>query len=144
LAVGKLRSSEPQSIHLESRWASLVLVYAAPVVCSVLAHVVFLWSLTRPDDRREMTRSTIKFIEIDIQFIGWTVLYWTLVEVGWRVPLAMVIVSAVLGPGAGICLAWVYRERLIVDGMKHSRADEEQRGEGAQDRTTDEETPLLQ
>jgi hypothetical protein len=107
-----------------------------PMICSVLAHVSFIWSLTRPDDRKEMTRSIIVFIEVNAQFIFWTVLYWMLVEVGWRVPLTTIITSIVVGPGAGTCVGWIYREKLI------HHDNEEDNGEDAQ--TADEETPLLQ
>ena len=102
------------SLHLESDRLWTVAMYAVPVVCSVLAHGLLIFSLiTQKDDRKEMTRATIKFIEIDAAFIGLTVLYWLLVEAGWRVALVMLVTSIVLGPGAGVCLAWVYRETMV-------------------------------
>jgi hypothetical protein len=82
-----------------------------------------------------MTRSTIVFIEVDTQFIFWTVLYWMLVEVGWRVPLTTVLTSLLIGPGAGTCVGWMYREKLI-----HHDDD----GNESADEPADEETPLLQ
>lgn len=130
-AVSLIKNSS-DTLHLESNRRSLIFIYALPIICSIVAHVVFIWSLTRPDDRREMTRSTITFIEVDAQFIGWTVLYWMLVEVGWRVPLATMLATIVVGPGAGTCLGWVYREKLIHDAVEEP-AD-----------AADEETPLLQ
>jgi hypothetical protein len=106
----KLRAS----VHLESSRVWLGVTYAVPVVCSVLAHGLLLWSfIAGHDDRKEMTRATTKFIEIDVAFIGLTVLYWLFVEAGWRVALVMLVASIVLGPGAGICLAWVYREGKV-------------------------------
>lgn len=102
------------SLHLESSRVWLGVTYGVPVVCSVLAHGFLLWSLfAGHDDRKEMTRATTKFIEIDAGFIGLTVLYWLFVEAGWRVALVMLLASIVLGPGAGVCLAWVYREGKV-------------------------------
>lgn len=105
-------AADLRPLHLESNRTSLALVYTAPVLCSVASHVFLIWHLlARRDDRIDMTRATLGFIEIDIVFTGLTVLYWLLVEVGWRVVAVMVGVSVVLGPGAGICAGWIYRER---------------------------------
>lgn len=104
-------------VHLESNRWSLIIVYAVPIACSVLAHIFIIWNMTTRDDRKEMARSVVRFIEIDAAFIGLTVLYWMLIEVGWRVPLVMIASAIVVGPGAGICLGWMYRERLIHQGI---------------------------
>ncbi|PTD02317.1 hypothetical protein FCULG_00012019 [Fusarium culmorum] len=133
--IAVIRRVSPTNIHLASNRRSFLFVYLLPIVCSILAHVFFIWSLTRPDDRKEMTRSTIVFIEVDTQFIFWTVLYWMLVEVGWRVPLTTIVTSIVVGPGAGTCVGWMYREKLI-------HHDNEEAAGNAQ--PADEETPLLQ
>ncbi|KAJ4306046.1 hypothetical protein N0V88_000841 [Collariella sp. IMI 366227] len=98
--------------------------------------------LTQPDDRKEMTRSTLKFITVDAFFVGLTVLYWILVEAGWRVVLVMVAASVVLGPGAGICIGWIYREQTVDPDQSvtvvavGARRDSEDAGPS-------EETPLL-
>ncbi len=84
-----------------------------PILVSVAAHVFFIWSLVRPDDRKEMTRATVKFIEIDAALILLTVLYWLFVEAGWKVSLVMIAASLTLGPGAGVCVAWICREGQI-------------------------------
>ncbi|KAM5344739.1 hypothetical protein ACJ41O_010601 [Fusarium nematophilum] len=131
------KRADPTAVHLASDRRSLLFVYALPIVCSILAHAFVIWSLTQPDDRREMTKSTIVFIEVDTQFIFWTVLYWMLVEVGWRVPLATVVTAAVVGPGAGTCIGWIYREHLI----HHDEDNEEDERSSS---GSDEETPLLQ
>jgi hypothetical protein len=101
------------SLHLESSRLALAGMYAVSILCSVLAHAHVIWTLTQPDDRKEMTRSTLKFITIDAFFVGLTVLYWILVEAGWRVALVMVAASLLLGPGAGICIGWIYREQTV-------------------------------
>lgn len=102
-----------RNVHLERNRRSLIAVYAVPLLSSVLSHAGVIWNLTRPDDRKEMTRSTVMFIEIDFAFIGATILYWVLVETNWKVPVSMVGISAVLGPGAGMLGGWVLREKVI-------------------------------
>jgi hypothetical protein len=112
--VGHVAALQKESVHLESHWWALAVVYAVPFICSVLAHGFMLWNLiTQHDDQKEMTRATIKFIEIDIAFIALTVLYWLLVEAGWRVVVIMIVVSIFLGPGAGVCVGWVWRENAV-------------------------------
>ncbi|KAG5665394.1 hypothetical protein KAF25_009519 [Fusarium avenaceum] len=135
--VMAVKRANPTSVHLASNRRSLLFVYLLPIICSILAHVLFIWSLTQPDDRKEMTRSTIVFIEVDTQFIFWTVLYWMLVEVGWRVPLTTAVTSLIIGPGAGTCVGWMYREKLI-------HHDNEEQGNESAALPADEESPLLQ
>lgn len=140
-AVLAVRARWRDSLHLESSRPALLAVYAVPVVCSALAHALLIWSLTQPDDRKEMARATTKFIVINAFFIGLTVLYWILVEAGWRVALVMVGASAVLGPGAGICLGWIYREQTVdPDPRVTVVAVGARRGSGD---SPSEETPLL-
>ncbi|KPM40803.1 hypothetical protein AK830_g5764 [Neonectria ditissima] len=140
--VTAVKRVDPTLIHLESNRGSLIIVYALPVLLSIAAHVFIFWNLTQPDDRKKLTKSTLAIIEIDIQFIAVTVLYWMLVEVGWRVPMAIVVSTIVVGPGAGTCLGWVYRETLIHDDHRGDDHDEDQ-GSEQTGRPTDEETPLL-
>ncbi|KAL7823748.1 hypothetical protein V8C26DRAFT_383729 [Trichoderma gracile] len=137
--VERIRRVSPVSIHHESHWQCVVLVYALPIALSVAAHVFLLWNIAqRHDDRKKMTKLTVSFIEIDVQFIAFTVLYWMFAESGWRVPLSMIAVSVVAGPGAGVCLGWLVRERLV----KHGFAGRAMRG-GEEDEREDEERPLL-
>ena len=135
----RLTRSQLRSLHLESHKVSLAMVYGAPVLCSVLSQATLLWSLiSRRDDREEMTRSTTRFVEVDITFVGLTVLYWLFVEVGWKTPGVMVLSSLLLGPGAGVCTGWIYRERWwfkALEGVRREAEDEARRA--------DEETPLL-
>ncbi|EHK25924.1 uncharacterized protein TRIVIDRAFT_176263 [Trichoderma virens Gv29-8] len=115
--VERIRRVSPTSIHHESHWQCVALVYALPIVLSVAAHIFVLWNLAQGDDRKKMTKLTVSFIEIDIQFIAWTVLYWVFVEAGWRVPLSMIATSILAGPGAGTIFGWLYRERLVKNGF---------------------------
>ncbi|KAL7922544.1 hypothetical protein ACQKWADRAFT_292748 [Trichoderma austrokoningii] len=135
--IQRIRRVGPTDIHHESHWQSVALVYTLPVVLSVAAHLFVLWNLAQRDDRKELTRLTVSFIEIDFQFIAWTVLYWVFVEAGWRVPLSMIAISILAGPGAGTCLGWLHRERVLKNGFG-GLSDEagDERGIG-------EEEPLL-
>jgi hypothetical protein len=135
----RLTRSQLRSLHLESHNISLAMVYSAPVLCSILSQAVLLRSLiSKKDDRQEMTRSTTRFVEIDITFVGLTVLYWLFVEVGWKTVGVMVISSLVLGPGAGVCAGWIYRERWWFKALEGVRREAEEEA-----RRVDEETPLL-
>ncbi|CCF41066.1 hypothetical protein CH063_02505 [Colletotrichum higginsianum] len=143
--VLRLQRRQHRSFHLESHTVSLLLVYIVPILCSAVSHVYLIWSLFQWDDRKEMTRSTIKFVEIDAFFIGLTVLYWIFVETGWRVPLVAVLVAVPLGPGAGVCIAWIYRDTQIREHLKHWLSDIVSSGEANEEgrAPADEETPLL-
>ncbi|PON26787.1 hypothetical protein TGAM01_v204288 [Trichoderma gamsii] len=138
--IQRIRRAGPTNIHHESHWQSVALVYTLPIVLSVAAHFFVLWNLAQRDDRKELTKLAVGFIEIDFQFIAWTVLYWVFVEVGWRVPLSMIAISILAGPGAGTCLGWLHRERVLKNGFAGlfdgSDSGDDERGVG-------EEEPLL-
>ncbi|KHN94943.1 uncharacterized protein MAM_07170 [Metarhizium album ARSEF 1941] len=137
---GLRRFRDGPTVHMEASAGACVAVYALPVACSLLAHGFVVGNLARPDDRQEVTRSTVGLIEIDSQFVGLTMLYWVFTEVGWRAPLAMVLSSLVLGPGAGTALGWLYREKLITSDLATrllEQVDDGERGDGG------EQTPLI-
>lgn len=137
--VGVNSIIDPEPNHLEShRWPTIG-AYAAPAVCSILAHGFLLWNLFGPEDRKEMTMATIRFLQINVVIIILTVLYWILIEAGVVVTLAFIGASILLGPGAGLSVAWVLRERAIeryFDGTGTPGGD-------AQQGESHEETPLL-
>ncbi|CAK7274655.1 hypothetical protein SEPCBS119000_006283 [Sporothrix epigloea] len=139
-----LHNHSSQTLYLESHTPSLLAVYAAPLLLSLASHALVVWSLltNQPDDRQEMTRSTLRVVEINFFFIVLTVLYWILVEAGWRVVAIVLGASVVLGPGAGLCLGWIIRERQL--GMAEGLADEDEGEPESEDQVADgEETPLL-
>lgn len=140
-AVQSIRRAGPTDIHHESHWHSVALVYSLPVVLSVAAHLFVLWSLAQRDDRKELTKLAVSFIEIDFQFIAWTVLYWVFVEAGWRVPLSMIAISILAGPGAGTCLGWLHRERVLKKGF--AKLFDEAEASGDDERRVVEAEPLL-
>lgn len=141
---------EAETMYLESRRSALLAIYGVPVACSVASHALFIWSLTQPDDRSAMTRATDWLVAVDSLFVAVAVLYWVFVEAGWRtVALVVIPTSALLGPGAGICLGWVYRERVVAPDfvVLGAAADARTQDPSAQERaaaaTADEETPLI-
>lgn len=140
-ALQTTRAQMREMLYLEGSKIWAAVVYAIPVALSVASHVLVLWHLFgQKDDRKEMTRVTMKFIEIDFGFIAATVLYWILVEGGWRVALVTVGVSVVLGPGAGICAGWMLREGQFSADDGDGDEGYSSAGEGTQ---AGEETPLL-
>ncbi|KAK7953171.1 hypothetical protein PG988_013865 [Apiospora saccharicola] len=139
VGVNSIRDPEPH--RLESHPVSVGLVYAVPIICSVISHVFLLVNLfSSPDDRREMTRATTKFIQIDFLIIGATVLYWLLVEAGMLTTLIMIVSSVVLGPGAGLSGSWLLREKAI-ESYPNGGGDGSAVTEDQQEH--DEDTPLL-
>ena len=137
------QSSWHASFYLESDRRALVAVYAVPVACSAVAHVLLIWSLTRPDDRKEMTRAVTRCVVVEAASVVLTVLYWLLVEAGWRVALAMVATSVVLGPGAGVCVAWILREGSVDPNHRSVTVVAVGARAGSRDGSPSEDTPLL-
>ncbi|KAH8652310.1 hypothetical protein BX600DRAFT_472277 [Xylariales sp. PMI_506] len=131
--------ASPEAYHLESDWRALVGVYIVPFAWSLVAHGMLIWNLFSPEDRKEMTRTTIKFIEIDVAIIGVTVAYWILVEAGFLVTLLYIGLSVVLGPGASLCVAWFLREKVIENYSDGVDDDTERQRDG-----DGETAPLLQ
>jgi hypothetical protein len=142
--VGMRMVTELEIMQLETRPLVLAAVYALPVLTSIVAQVLFFWSSTLRDDRKEMTRSTLKFIEIDFLLIGATVLYWVLVEGGVFAAAALAVVSLVLGPGAGLSVAWYLRERAIENYDDGLQSEYVEPRANANEADATEETPLIQ
>ncbi|KAH7033586.1 uncharacterized protein B0I36DRAFT_362234 [Microdochium trichocladiopsis] len=121
----KLSSKEDEPFRIESSRVSVFAVYSLPVLFSVMTHAFFIANLFADDDRKEMTRSTLKFIEIDALILGASVLYWIAVESG-LVPLAVMLgVSVLFGTGAGLCQTWILREKSLAeqDDIENSQHD---------------------
>ncbi|KAI0129991.1 hypothetical protein BJ170DRAFT_296159 [Xylariales sp. AK1849] len=137
--VGVNAVADPEPYRLETQRWPLVGMYAVPVVCSVLAHGLLIWNIFSPDDRRELTRLALRFVEIDVLIIAVTMLYLVLVEAGVIVAGAFIGLSILLGPGAGLSAAWILREKAI---ERYPDGKEDTEGNPEQGRN-DEETPLL-
>ncbi|KAI1195127.1 hypothetical protein F5X97DRAFT_309073 [Nemania serpens] len=130
-------------LYLESNPPSVAMVYAVPFIASLLAHGFFIWNLFCEDHSRQMTRTVLKFIQIDFIFMAATVLYWVLVEAGAIPVVLMVAFSVLLGPGAALCLTWLIRERAICAFAVEREAEVSDEESDGDDSTVHEETPLL-
>ncbi|KAI0145164.1 hypothetical protein GGR57DRAFT_480981 [Xylariaceae sp. FL1272] len=133
-------------VYIDSEPMSIVVLYTLPVAASVAFHVFVIYNLFSHDDGREMTRTALKFIEIDFAFIAATIVYWVLVEAGLIPAAILVVLSFAMGPGAALCVVWTLREKAIVafalsdDEAKEDSVSEESDGD---DSTVHENTPLL-
>lgn len=134
----KLSSKGVEPFRVESSRVSMFGVYALPVLFSVITHAFFIINLFANDDRKEMTRSTLKFIEIDFLIIGASVLYWILVDSGLTSLAVMVGVSVLFGTGAGLCQTWILREKSLAE---QDDLETSQHGDGSN--AVHEETPLI-
>ncbi|KAI8947262.1 hypothetical protein F4801DRAFT_561477 [Xylaria longipes] len=140
-AVKMLRVDGP--IYLESHPPSVTFVYALPFIASLLTHALFIWNLFCKNDSRQMTRTSLKFIEIDFVFIAASVLYWVFAESGVVPAVLMVVFSVFLGPGAALCLTWIIREKAICAFAVSSEEDGSDDESDGDDSTVHEDTPLL-
>ncbi|GAB0137273.1 hypothetical protein EsDP_00005546 [Epichloe bromicola] len=105
-----------RQIHPEAHTPALVGLYALPLLWSVMAHFGLLYHLLFvADDRSVTTKAALAFIQADFGAIGLTVLYWIAIEAGWQTAVRCVVVGGMLGPGAGLCVAWVARERELLE-----------------------------
>ncbi|KAF8248999.1 hypothetical protein K440DRAFT_623116 [Wilcoxina mikolae CBS 423.85] len=124
--------------HAESSVPSVVRLYALPVVLSVVCHVnlVLMVLRGREDDSDETTVATLRFMRINFLGVVATMVYWIVIEGGWRVAGYAVLGGVVAGPGAGVAVGWVLKERSMV---------KEERGEAREEEREEEreERPLL-
>ncbi|KAJ8104471.1 hypothetical protein ONZ43_g7833 [Nemania bipapillata] len=141
VAVRLLRDDEPH--YLDSHPPSVTLVYALPLIASLLTHALFIWNLFCKNDSRQMTRTALQFIGIDFTFIAATVLYWVFIESGIIPAVLMVVFSVFLGPGAALCLTWLIREKAICAFSVSEDADSSDEESDGDDSTVHEDTPLL-
>ncbi|KAH7368636.1 hypothetical protein B0T11DRAFT_277412 [Plectosphaerella cucumerina] len=135
-----------KSLDLESNRPALALVYAVPVLLSLAAHVALIWSLTRRDDSKSVTRAVLGYEAVNWGAIFVITVYSLFVEAGWLALLGAIGATVLLGPGAGVCIGWILRERVIrrhndedIDASTNQEAHvETEAGEGV-----GEQTPLL-
>lgn len=126
-------SSDTNSSN-DTSLASMIAPYSLPVIYSAVAHFLLFKNLfTKSDDRGPLTRSAVLLLEIDHLAIFAAFLYWVWANTvmsttrtttnvgtglqnrsilrsskGLQVVLITVLSSIVLGPGAGVCLGWVF------------------------------------
>lgn len=96
-------------------------VYALPILASAVAHLLLvahiLLGAEKNDHHRgnsSLTRSAMLLLEIDHAAIFASVLYWVFTDAGGlRAVAATIAVTLALGPGAGVCAGWMYRDHLL-------------------------------
>ncbi|KAI1178536.1 hypothetical protein F4777DRAFT_100718 [Nemania sp. FL0916] len=141
--AAKFLKDVDEPLYVDSHPPSVTLIYALPFIASLLAHALFIWNFFCKNDSRQMTRTALKFINIDFSFVAATVLYWVFVEAGVVPAVLMVVFSVFVGPGAALCLTWLVREKAIYAfavADEDEESDEESDGDTS---TVHEDTPLL-
>lgn len=114
--AGWARNNTGDRVHPESSHAAIWTLYLLPIVWSAVAHWSLLYHLIFvSDDRSATTRAALGFIVADFSAIGLTVLWWIAAEAGWRLALFSLVVGIVIGPGGGLCAAWVLREEIMAN-----------------------------
>jgi len=103
-------NDESDTHHLESFNFSLAVVYAVPVLLSIISQVIIFNNLLDTDDGSPTTRAVLGFIEIDFSAIALTVFYWLLLEAGWKILGIALVCCFISGPGAGLVVGWIMRE----------------------------------
>jgi hypothetical protein len=115
---------ETDTCYLESVNFSLAVVYALPVLLSVISQAVLFNNLLDADDGSPTTRAALGFIEIDFTAIALTVFYLLLLEAGWKILGVALACSLVSGPGAGLVVGWIMREEKMNEADVMNRRDE--------------------
>lgn len=89
-------------------------ICAGPVGFSAVLHAWWLYDLFKgTDGQSPMTQSTLAAHMIDAYYMYAAALYWLFVDAGFKAVGVAALVSVIFGPGAGICLGWLYRGRII-------------------------------
>ncbi|KAF3771123.1 hypothetical protein M406DRAFT_349555 [Cryphonectria parasitica EP155] len=128
---------QSSSTRTTSSSPSMALAYAIPILCSAASHALLLTHLflllrttttaaaaatTATDDHSSSspTRSALVLLEVDHTALLLTFLYWVYAEAGGRAVYLAIASSLLLGPGAGVCLGWLYRDHV------HAKLKEEE------------------
>lgn len=106
-----------------------LLPHAIPIIYSTVSHILLVKHVfTGINDRSDLTRSAVLLLEIDHLAIFLTFLYWiwersnTTVTSGRPIPtvgnrlwpiIYTLVISLLLGPGAGVCFGWVSSDRVL-------------------------------
>ena len=140
-AAKLLKNTEPH--RLSTLDSSVFGVYLVPVAISVAAHATFLMSLFSKDDSRQMTQMALGFIMINFFYLTATVLYWIFVECGASVLFGAIALSLTIGPGAALCIAWIFRDYDVSCRAVRGEPDDSDDEIDGDDSTVHEDTPLL-
>lgn len=112
------------------KMGSMLMPYALPIIYSAISHFVLVQNIfIEADDRDPLTRATVLLLEIDHLAIFLAFLYWVWADTttttackevqhkrdstlifnhGVQAVLVTLFASCILGPGAGVCLGWVF------------------------------------
>lgn len=127
-----------------------ILLYVVPVLYSAASHILLLLDvLYGQDDRNPATRSAVLLLEIDHIAIFVAFVYWIWIDSVAAAtggggggssssrPVFITISSTLLlGPGAGVCLGWAYRDHLRHSNLYSLRRDRQGTGTGSDPGTT--------
>ena len=114
-------NDESDTHHIESFNFSLTVVYAVPVLLSILSQVIIFNNLLDADDGSPVTRAALGFIEIDFSAIALTVFYLLLLEAGWKIFGIALVCCVISGPGTGLVVGWIMREKMKEVDTTNSR-----------------------
>ncbi|KAJ4388875.1 hypothetical protein N0V93_006336 [Gnomoniopsis smithogilvyi] len=89
------------------------LLYAPAIIASTVAHIAFILSLltnlgSQDGDRPAAHAAALFLLELDHVAIFLTALYWIRLGSGAHGVLVTLAATIALGPGAGVCLGWLY------------------------------------
>lgn len=125
--------------QLTTQSTNKFLLFLPPTIASILAHITFLLSLTTTtttpsthphnDATATATDAALVLLEIDHAAIYLTTLYWIYIKTNKNIGnvLATLATTITLGPGAGICVGWLYHRD---DKATESTGKEEKRKGG--------------
>lgn len=106
----------PLTSHLTTQSNNKLFVFMPPMIASTLAHIIFLLSLFSspsiftPSNDAIATTAALLLLEIDHAAIYLATLYWIYIKshTNTNSVLATLAATVTLGPGAGMCVGWLY------------------------------------
>jgi hypothetical protein len=147
MALTCMSSIDGGTHHAESDHRSLLRMYGLPVILSVACQINLLCDALTPDTSSPTTLSALKFMQIDFWAIVGTMMYWLLIEAGVIVMLIATVCGVIAGPGAGVIVGWILREREVLSHQKILHANESRwsnaQNQGTSDGLPTEDQPLL-
>lgn len=89
-------------------------LFALPMWSSIVARLILLYHISAiPDDRSIATIATLRFVQLDTVAIATTVAYWVVMVRGFKQAGFSLLAGCLLGPGFGLCLAWLVDEEQL-------------------------------
>ncbi|TAQ83388.1 hypothetical protein B7494_g8283 [Chlorociboria aeruginascens] len=107
--------SDSDTHHMESYAHSVSVVYALSVFLSIVSQSIIFNDLLEGQDGSPITGAALGLIEVDFLAVALTVFYLLLLEAGWVVLSLSLVCSILAGPGAGLVLGWILREKKLME-----------------------------